>query len=334
MIEDTNQKKNSPIGLALKGAAMGIAEAIPGVSGGTLAFITGIYEELLRTINAINLQNIKLLFSDPRKFWLVINGHFLLWLLVGMGGGLVFGVLVISHLLVSQKEALWGLFFGLVLASAYFLSKDVRWHSKSILLALGGALLSYLITTLAPVSGSDNPIYLFLSGCIAVSALMLPGISGSFILLILGLYDLVINTLKGVITEQDWGGLGLLLVFGLGILTGLFTFARLLSWLFKRYYNATMAIMIGILIGSLNKLWPWKKILVAFNKETGVFQSVDSISLSDLENFKVVTETNLLPTQYAAYGDNKLWLVMGACAAGITLVTLLFWLNKSAQIQS
>jgi len=312
------------IGLILKGAAMGIAEAIPGVSGGTLAFITGIYEELLETIKGITPQNLKLIFTDRKAFWKAVNGPFLLMLLIGMGGGLIFGVLVISHLLETQKEILWALFFGLVLASAYFLGKDVKWGSQAIILAVLGGILSYIITTFAPVSGSTHPVYLFLSGCIAVSALMLPGISGSFILLILGLYDVVINTLKALISEQDLSGFGTLFIFGLGVLTGLFTFARVLSWLFKKYSNGTMAVMIGILIGSLNKLWPWKRIDTAFNKETGEISEINNIMLPDRELYKIVTESNLMPNVYANMGDNKLISVVLAFIVGMIIVALLF----------
>ncbi|MFT6808992.1 MAG: putative membrane protein [Saprospiraceae bacterium] len=316
------------IGLILKGAAMGIAEAIPGVSGGTLAFITGIYEELLETIKGITPQNLKLIFSDRKAFWKAINGPFLIMLLVGMGGGLIFGVLVISHLLETQKEILWAMFFGLVLASAFFLGKDLKWRASSVLLAILGCVLSYLVTTFVPVSGSTNPIYLFLSGCLAVSALMLPGISGSFILLILGLYDIVINSLKALITEQDLSGLGTLFIFGLGVLTGLFTFARVLTWLFKRFKNGTMAVMIGILLGSLNKLWPWKRIDTAYNKETGGGMEINSIALPDTEVFKIISESNLMPTAYSEMGDAKLLGVIAAFIVGLMIVALLFRYGK------
>ena len=292
--------------LLLKGMAMGIAEAIPGVSGGTLAFITGIYEELLNTIKSITPTNLKLIFTDRRAFWSAINGKFLFFLFAGIMLGIILGVLVISHMLETNKEVLWSLFFGLVLASAIYLGKDVKWNISSIALALIGMLITFIITTFAPIDGSDNPIYLFFAGSIAVSALMLPGISGSFILLLLGLYDKVINGLKLLITEQDWSQLFTLVVFGLGVLTGLFTFARLLSWLFKKYHNHTMALMIGILIGSLNKLWPWKKILEAMNKKSGEISIINDTRLEDADSWKILSETNLMPTEYALYASPQL----------------------------
>ncbi len=304
---------------------MGIAEAIPGVSGGTLAFITGIYEELLDTIKRITPGNIRLIFKDVVLFWRAINGVFLLWLLVGMGVGLVVGVFVISHLLETEKEILWALFFGLVLASAYYLGRSVRWSGSTIAWGVLGAILSYSITTFAPVSGNEHPLYLFISGCLAVSALMLPGISGSFILLLLGLYDVVIHALKDLISNQDMSGLTTLVIFGLGVMTGLFTFARLLSWLFKSYHNRTMALMIGILIGSLNKLWPWKKIVTVYNKDTGLIESANNtIRLPDVELYKIVSEVNLSPREYGLLGDVKLLGVILAFMGGVLIVSLLF----------
>lgn len=308
------------ISLLLKGAAMGVAEAIPGVSGGTIAFITGIYEELLDTIKGIQPSNLKLIFSDRKEFWKAVNGPFLLWLFLGMGAGLVVGVLVISHLLETQKEILWGLFFGLVLGAAIYLGKGVKWNWQAIVALIVGTLGSYLVTTLVPSSGSDHPLYLFFSGAIAISALMLPGISGSFLLLMLGLYAKIINTVKAVLTEFDFSGLGTLMIFGSGVLVGLFTFARVLSWLFKNYRNTTMGAMIGILIGSLNKLWPWKKITAVYAKLTDSIESFDGIALVDGENYKVLSEANLLPSQYASYSDPKLLLVSLALIIGFLAV--------------
>ncbi|MEL6122636.1 MAG: DUF368 domain-containing protein [Bacteroidota bacterium] len=316
--------------LTLKGMAMGIAEAIPGVSGGTLAFITGIYEELLWTIKSINPGNLKLILSDRAAFWKAINGPFLLWLLFGMAGGLILGVLVISHMLETNKEILWALFFGLVLASAVLLGKDVEWDRKSILMAVVGAAFAYAVTMFSPVTGSTNPVYLFLSGMLAVSALMLPGVSGSFILLLLGLYDSIINGLKAIIAEQDFSALGTLVFFGLGVLIGLFTFAKVLSWLFAKFRNPTMAVMIGILIGSLNKLWPWKLIETAMDKTTGNVETIGSTILPTHTEWKILTETNLLPMTYQNYTDPKLLLCIVALVLGAFLVLMLSRLDSRA----
>jgi len=316
------------IALILKGAAMGIAEAIPGVSGGTLAFITGIYEELLQTIKSITPANLKLVLTDRKAFWKAINGSFLLMLLIGMVGGIVVGVLVISHMLENSKEILWSLFFGLVAASAIYLGRDVKWDIKNIGLAIIGAVITYFITMISPVEGSDNPLYIFFAGAIAISALMLPGISGSFILLILGLYDKIINGLKALISEQDFSQLLTLIIFGLGVLTGLFTFARLLSWLFKKYHNPTMALMIGVLIGSLNKLWPWKKILTAMDKSSGKISEINNTILPDADNWKILTETNLMPGDYSIFSSPQTLACIIALAIGAGIVGLLSTLDK------
>ncbi len=319
------------IALASKGAFMGIAEAIPGVSGGTIAFITGIYQELIETIKSITPANLRLILSDRKAFWQAINGQFLLTLLVGMFGGLVLGILVISHLLETQKEILWGFFFGLVIASALFLAKDVKWNIKAILCAIGGALLSYFITGVAPADGSDNLLYIFFAGSIAVSALMLPGISGSFILLLFGLYHIVIGSLKSVL-KLDFSTDQLLIVVSMtaGVLVGLFSFARVLSYLFKNYEQPTMACLIGVLVGSLNKIWPWKLIETAYDKAADRIISIDAITLPDVEEYKIVSEINLLPTQYGLHGDPKIALVAIAAVVGFTLIGLLGYFDRSA----
>ena len=318
------------IALASKGAFMGIAEAIPGVSGGTIAFITGIYQELIETIKSITPANLKLLFSDPSAFWRAVNGNFLLTLLVGMFGGLVIGILVITHLLETQKEILWGFFFGLVLASALLLGRGVKWNLSAIIFAVAGAVLSYFITTMAPADGSDNLLYIFIAGSIAVSALMLPGISGSFILLLFGLYHTVIGSLKSVI-KLDFTTDQLLIVATMiaGVLVGLFSFARALSYLFKNYEQPTMACLIGVLVGSLNKIWPWKLIDSAYDKTADAIVSINAIKLPDEEQFKIINEINLMPTQYQEYGDPKTILVVVVAIIGFALIGMLGYFDRS-----
>ena len=316
------------IGLALKGAAMGIAEAIPGVSGGTIAFITGIYQELLETIKGITPSSLGLIFKDRKAFWAAINGKFLLWLLIGMAAGLITGILVISHLLEHHQILLWAFFFGLVVASAAYLARDVKWSLTSIIGAVIGGVLAYIITNLAPSAGSENPFYLFFSGCLAISALMLPGVSGSFVLLLLGLYDQIINGLKAIISDQDFSQLMPIGIFAAGAFVGLFSFARILSYLFKKYPNNTMATMIGVLIGSLGKLWPWKKITSVYNKVTGETTSIEAVKLPDNETFKILSETNLLPQQYGVYEDPRTLI---ACICLIGGIAVVFLLSKVAK---
>ncbi len=311
---------------------MGIAEAIPGVSGGTIAFITGIYQELIETIKSITPSNLSLLFKDIKVFWKTVNGSFLLFLLGGMAAGLLIGVVLITHLIETQKEPLWGFFFGLVLASAVYLGKNVKWEAKSILLAISGAILSYIITTLTPSSGSENLFYIFFAGSIAVSALMLPGISGSFILLLFGLYHIVIGSLKDVLSgDISDGQLLTLAVLAAGILTGLFSFARILSYLFNNYANSTMGFLIGILLGSLNKLWPWKFIKTAFNKETTEVVEINNVSLPNEELFKILDEINVVPAFYQSFENPKLAIVVLSFIMGLILVGLMSYLDGSKE---
>ena len=316
-------------GLALKGMAMGIAEAIPGVSGGTIAFITNIYQELLRTIQSITPSNIALLFKDRQLFWKAINGNFLLWLMIGMVAGLIGGILVIGHLLEHHQILLWAFFFGLVLASAIYLGKDVKWSITGGILAIAGAILTYIIAQLTPADGSDNLLYIFFAGCLAVSALMLPGLSGSFVLLLLGLYDQTISALKSIVAERTLTDIVPLFVLGCGILTGLFSFARIMNYLFSRFPQRTMATMIGVLVGSLTKLWPWKLIETAFDKEQGMVVSIQNTVLPDNERFKIVRETNLLPGSFTEYQDNRLLEVLLCFAIGFILVLALSKLSEN-----
>jgi putative membrane protein len=314
------------IQLMIKGLFMGIAEAIPGVSGGTIAFITGIYQELIETIKSFTPSNLKKIFSNYKDFWISINGDFLLKLLIGMASGLIFGVLVITHLLDTQQELLWAFFFGLILASAVWLSKDISWTFIYFIVAVLGAVLAYFITGLTPTSGSDHPLYIMLAGGIAITALMLPGISGSFMLLLFGLYHTIMFAVKDIISGQI-GTNQIIIVgsFAVGALIGLFSFARVLSYLFKHYGQITMAFLIGILIGSLNKLWPWKIINTAMNKQTSVVVDINNVQLPDKELYKIISESNISPTEYAAYGDPKL---MMACVLGLCGVLLVSAMSK------
>ncbi len=320
----------SNIALIIKGACMGVAEAIPGVSGGTIAFITGIYQELIETIKSITPSNLKLIFSDFGAFWKAVNGNFLIKLLSGMFLGIVFGVLVITHFLETEKEILWGFFFGLVIASAVLLGRDVKWNPKHIALTIVGAVISYFITTISPADGSDNLLYIFFAGSIAVSALMLPGVSGSFILLLFGLYHTVIGALKSVI-KFDFGSGELLILVAMigGVLAGLFSFARLLSYMFKNYEQATMSFLIGVLLGSLNKLWPWKLIETAYDKVNDTIVSINSTELPDPEEFKIVTELNLMPSDYSLYSDPKTAIVIAAALAGIIIIGAMGYFDRT-----
>ena len=295
--------KNSKVGLILKGMAMGVAEVIPGVSGGTIAFITGIYEELINSIKSFGPEAI-IGFKDEglQGLWNAVNGNFLIWLLVGMALGLLSGVFGVTYLLENYPEPLWAFFFGLILASAFYIGKQIeKWNMMSIIGVIAGALVAYAITAISPTEGSLHLGYVYISGTIAISALLLPGISGSFILLLMGMYTLIVSLLKDTLQTFDMAGIVTIGVFALGCLTGLLGFSRVLSWLFKNYKNMTMAVLTGFLIGALNKVWPWRNITAVLDKETGTIEPITNrqeLMKFDLGEIKILSETNVIPADY------------------------------------
>ena len=312
--------------------AMGIAEVIPGVSGGTIAFITGIYKTLIDTIKAIDASLIQAVFKFRlREIWDRLNGGFLLWLIMGMLGGILLGVFGVSYLLESFPEVLWAFFFGLILASIPFMLSQLNGRrATDIIFFVVGAVIAFGITSLAPTEGSLNYGYVFMAGAIAISALVLPGISGSFMLLIMGLYTTIIPTLKGFLQSPEISEFVLLAVFGLGCLTGLAVFSRLISAAFEKYYNPTVALLSGFMLGSLNKIWPWRNPTQLLDKETGEFVTVTSNNIGkyDLksEGIKIVREANVFPEGY--YYDDCFPFAIAAAVLGIGLVYLLARVKK------
>ena len=235
---------------------MGVAEIIPGVSGGTLAFITGIYKELIDSIKSVNLDSLKLLFRFQFKnFWYQINGNFLSTLLIGMIVSILILSRFIAFLLDSHHFKIWGFFFGLILCSAFIIFKSINKLTPiSYLLLSLGLVLSGYISLIAPSSTPNTNIFIFLSGAIAISAMILPGISGSFILVFLSKYEFILNSLNSFETN-------VLSIFLAGCITGLVTFSRLLSYLFKNYYDNVVSMLVGFLFGSLIKIWPFYEII-------------------------------------------------------------------------
>ena len=252
-----NRTNKDYLVVMLKGIAMGAADVVPGVSGGTIAFISGIYEELLGSISNINLDLFKTLKKDGFKSaWKQLNGNFLASLFVGIFISIVSLAKVISWLLVNHPILLWSFFFGLVLASVIYIAKQVtKWNMVSIILLILGAVLAYYITTLNPlISENASPLFMFLAGAIAICAMILPGISGSFILVLLGAYKPVL----AAINNRDFTTIA---AVGVGAIVGLLSFSRILKFLFNNYKNYTLVVLTGFVIGSLNKIWPWKKVL-------------------------------------------------------------------------
>ena len=287
----------------LKGSAMGIAEVIPGVSGGTIAFISGIYETLLLSIKSIDFSLFKMVFTGKfKEAWDKVNGWFLLSLGAGMAGGLVFGIFAITYLMKYYPEPLWGFFFGLVIASAILISKQIKtWNATNILALLSGIGLALYISLVSPAEGSTHPLYIFISGVIAISAFILPGVSGSFMLLLMGMYTLVIPAIKSIIVHHDSESIYIVSVFAIGCLVGITTFSRVLTWLFEHYKDATFVVLTGFLIGSLYKIWPWRNIDQVVDKQTGSLAKVTNLeqfSALDIEHIKILKEVNVLPSDY------------------------------------
>ena len=238
--------------LTLKGMAMGAADVVPGVSGGTIAFIAGIYDELINSIKSINMHSLKLLFTGKiAAFWKAVNGNFLFALLLGS----VFSLAkLITYLLLNEPVLVWSFFFGLVLASTWFVTKDIKgWNWKTVAGFVGGAVIAYYITVATPAETSTNLMFIFLCGAIAICAMILPGISGSFILVLLGKYFYVMEAVKTL----DLVVLG---VFAFGAALGITSFSRVLSYALKNFRNITLSVLSGFMLGSLNKVWPWKEV--------------------------------------------------------------------------
>lgn len=287
---------------------MGAADVVPGVSGGTIAFITGIYEELLNSISSIRLSLITTWKKDGFKaVWCALNGKFLVILVAGILTSIFSLAQLISYLLEHQAILLWSFFFGLVLASVWLVGKEVgKWNLIHWILAAAGAVLAWWITSLPPLAvhfdnGSVGELsYLFVSGMIAICAMILPGISGSFILLILGSYARVITAVK----ELD---ILKITLFGMGAMIGLLAFSRVLNYLFEKYRAPTIAVLTGFLVGSLKKIWPWKE------NTTLLYIHSDG-----REEF---LQENVLPADFGA--DPQLLTAILAFAVGIAVIVLM-----------
>jgi len=287
--------------ISLKGIAMGAADVVPGVSGGTIAFISGIYEELISSINKVNLKTITVLRKEGFvALWQSVNGNFLFSLAIGIAMSVITLAKVIRHLLETQPILIWAFFFGLVLASIIHVAKQItKWNLVSIILLLLGAFVAYYITTLVPQTAEISNGYVFLSGALAICAMILPGISGSYILLLLGMYKPVLDAIH----DKDFKIIGLLMA---GAVVGLLSFSRLLKWLFDHYQNLTLATLTGFIIGSLNKIWPWKKI-------------IDSEIING--KLKILQEKSVSPFNYE--GDNELFLGVILAIVGFMFIVLL-----------
>ncbi len=291
--------------ITLKGVAMGAADVVPGVSGGTIAFISGIYEELITTINAIKPSLWTTLRKEGYKaFWHRLNGNFLLALFAGIFISVFSLAQFLSWLLEHYPILLWSFFFGLVAASLFVVGKAItKWHLATIGTLLLGTTLAYGITILPVHDTTDALPYLFMSGALAVCAMILPGISGAFILVLLGSYKTVLDAVH----EYD---LKIVATVTAGAIFGLLSFSSLLQWMFRNYRNMTLALLTGFILGSLNKIWPWKEVL-----KTQTFGGKNLIT----------NDINVWPSAYE--GDPQ--LIPAVCLAVIGF-SLIFIFEKTA----
>jgi len=293
--------------LYAKGIAMGAADVVPGVSGGTIAFITGIYDELLRSIGAIPGAAMLLFRGRIREAWATANANFLLVLFGGILTSVFSLAKLITYLLEAHPIPVWSFFFGLILVSVHLVGKEIqRWDLSRIVGLILGVVFAYVITVAAPMQWSSSSLSLFFAGAIAICAMILPGISGSFILVLLGLYPVVLGAVKDL-------DLAVMAIFAAGCLVGILSFARVLSWMLDRWRDLTLTFLTGLMLGSLNKVWPWKETLT---------WRIDSHG----ERIPML-EQNLLPGAYGELTgqDPQLALAIVLAVAGIVLVLGLEW---------
>jgi putative membrane protein len=297
--------------LVLKGMGMGAADVVPGVSGGTIAFITGIYVELVNSIKNISFRTISTLWKEGLPaFWKAVNGNFLLSIVAGILISVLSLARILEYLLVNHPVLIWSFFFGLIIGSAIFVARSIeKWNIGTFISLLAGIAIAWIITSFTPAETSEAYWFIFLAGALAICAMILPGISGSFILLLLGKYQFVLSALNE-------GRISIIAVLLAGALTGIIAFSHLLSWLLEKFHHLTIALLAGFMIGSLNKIWPWK-----FTVET----YIDSH-----EEIQPLLQDNVLPGRFISETGTDpqiLWAVLLALA-GFLLIFLFEGISK------
>lgn len=298
--------KSDYAGVAVRGVLMGAADAVPGVSGGTIAFMTGIYEELIFSLKQCSGSAIKVLLkSGIKATWQHINGGFLLALFSGIVISILTLSRVVLYLLVNHPILLWSFFFGLILAAVWSVVRHIeKWEIGIIATFLIGTVSAFFITTISPTTIETSPLIVFLSGMIAICAMILPGISGSFILLLLGMYAPMLMAVKELQFMT-------LFIFAGGCATGLLSFSHVLSWMFKHYKTMTLALLGGFMLGSLNKVWPWKQTI-----ETVIDRHGKEIPL---------VQNNILPHTFETLNTQPsyLWYAILLMLFGMGMVVML-----------
>ena len=298
--------------LALKGCAMGMADVVPGVSGGTIAFISGIYEELLDSIRSVNATALKLLLRFRfAEFWRHINGRFLLPVLLGIAVAIFSLARLMTYLLVNHPIAIWSFFFGLIVASALLVARQIgRWDWRTLLAFVVGAVAAWWITVATPAETPNDWWFVMLSGAIAICAMILPGISGAFILLLLGKYQYIMHAVGEF-------NVPVIVVFVIGAAAGIISFSHLLSWLLKHWHDVTVAVLMGFMVGSLNKVWPWKETVETYLDSHGVAQPL--------------VQTNIAPGTFEQLTGQPS-LLMQAILLGIVGFMAIYGIELAARI--
>ncbi len=291
------------IAIALKGCAMGAADVVPGVSGGTIAFISGIYEELITSIKSVDVKALKLLMRlEFKEFWGAINGNFLLAVFCGIALSILSLAKVMSYLLEHHPIMIWSFFLGLIIASSLLIFKEIKkFNLLSAASIAVGTVAAYFITVLSPAQTPNDWWFILLCGAVAICAMILPGVSGSFILLLMGKYLYILSALSSF-------EIATILLFMAGAAIGIISFSHALSWLLKNFHTATISLLTGFMIGSLNKVWPWKEVV-----ETTLNSHGEMIPL---------VEQNILPQQYAAIYDEPALLAAAITMAIIGFMTI------------
>ena len=300
----------SSAGIFLRGLLMGAADIVPGVSGGTVAFITGIYDQLLDSLRAVDLEFLaRLSRLDIAGAWQHINGRFLLALLLGIATSIFSLAQLVSWVLEHHPVPLWAFFFGLILASALVLLREVdNWSVPKVLCLLSAGAVAVFIALSPVISLEMGLAGVFLAGFLAVCAMILPGISGSFILVLLGMYSTTLVALKSL-------DLVFILVFVIGAGCGLLCFSRLLHWLLRRFHQGTMAVLTGFLFGSLLVVWPWKRVLEWVEGSHGQLKPAQQLPVSPLD-YQIYTGQ-----------DPQLWFCLSLMIVGFAVVWLIhtYW---------
>lgn len=311
---DGVERHHHPAAVYLRGVAMGAADVVPGVSGGTIAFISGIYFRLLAAISAVPVAVFRhLLRGRPGAFWTAIDGTFLVALLAGILTSIVSLASAITYGLAEYPVLVWSFFLGLILASIWHVGRQIRWRGGLALPLLAGIAAAWWVTTMAASQVAPSPLVFFGAGALAICAMILPGISGSFILLMIGMYGPVLDAVKSA-------DLAILVLFASGCLVGLLSIARLITWAFRHFHDAVMALLTGFMIGALNKVWPWKEVLTWRTNHAG-----EQVPL---------TELNVWPGAFEQVTGHspEIGLALLMMLLGLGLVLAIEWLGQRKSV--